>query len=228
MYDPAAMVNRRWITYCLIGLAAIVASSAGEAQNADSEAAREKWQRIPELFKALGIVEGSTVADIGAGTGFLTVRLAAAVGPSGRVYAVDIAPDALKTLSARVAKAGLSQVQVVTSTEDDPNLPPSALDAVVMINTYHEIGKPDVVLGHVFKSLKPSGRLALYEPSPKTTGESRADQVSHHVLDPGIIVAELKSAGFEVVTREDGFSANPSGPDAPYPYSLIVARRPRQ
>src|SRR5678816_3376043 len=77
------------------------------AQSTDADAAREKWQRIPQLLTAGGIGPGAVVADVGAGSGFLTTRLAAAVGPSGRVYAVDISADALKTLRVKVAEQKL-------------------------------------------------------------------------------------------------------------------------
>jgi predicted methyltransferase len=81
------------------------------------------------------------------------------------------------------------------------------------------------VLQHFREALKPGGRLVLCEPRPTTSGTSRADQVKKHVLSPEIIVDELKAAGFDIVSREDSFTANPSGPE-PAPYSLVVAKKP--
>jgi precorrin-6B methylase 2 len=209
-----------WLS--LAGMLVLAAVVTG--QSTDVEAAREKWQRLPELFAAMGIREGATVADVGAGNGFLTVRLAAAVG-SGRVYAVDIAPEAVKRLRERLAKNNVTNVDVIEATEEDPRLPAGTLDAVVMINAYHEVTQTATVLQRFREALKPGGRLVLCEPRPTTSGASRAEQVKKHVLSPELIVDELKTAGFDIVSREDSFTANPSGPE-PAPYSLVVARKP--
>jgi ubiquinone/menaquinone biosynthesis C-methylase UbiE len=195
------------------------------AQSDDADAAREKWQRIPELLRAAGIGPGAVVADVGAGSGFLTTRLAAAVGPAGRVYSVDISQDALKTLRTKVESQNLTNVVIVEGAEDDPRLPAGALDAVVMINAYHEIAAPQKVLARVREALRPGGRLVLCEPRPKTPDGTRAEQAKRHVIEPRFVVSELKDAEFEITTMDEAFAANPSGPDAPYPYSLIVARR---
>jgi predicted methyltransferase len=209
-----------------LGLAAmLVLAPVVTGQSIDAEPAREKWQRLPELFAAMGAREGATVADVGAGNGFLTVRLAAAVGSAGKVYAVDIVPDVVKKLRDRLAKNKVTNVDVVEAIEDDPRLPVGALDAIVMINAYHEVTQTATVLQRFRDSLKPGGRLVLCEPRPTTSGASRAEQVKKHVLSPDLIVDELKTAGFEIVSREDSFTANPSGPE-PAPYSLVVARKP--
>jgi protein-L-isoaspartate O-methyltransferase len=108
-------------------LTIVAGGTVAHAQSRDPEAAREKWQRVPDLVAAMRITEGARVADVGAGGGFLTVRLAAAVGPSGRVYAVDIVAAVLQKLRDRVATAGLSNVEVVEATEDDPRLAPESV-----------------------------------------------------------------------------------------------------
>jgi predicted methyltransferase len=208
---------------CLVVM--LVLAPAVTGQSIDPDAPREKWQRVPDLFAAMGVREGAVVADVGAGNGFLTVRLAAAVGSPGKVYAVDIVPDVLKRLRERLAKANISNVDVIEGTEDDPRLPKGALDAVVMINAYHEVAQAATVLQRFREALKPGGRVVLCEPRPKTSGRSRADQMKGHVLSPDLIVEDLKVAGFEIVSREDSFTANPSGPE-PEPYSLVVARKP--
>jgi predicted methyltransferase len=217
------MYSRLKLWLGLVGM--LVLAQTAAAQSIDAEPAREKWQRLPELFAAMEVREGASVADVGAGNGFLTVRLAAAVGAAGKVYAVDIVPDVIKRLRERIAKGQITNVEVIEGTEDDPRLPPGALDAVVMINAYHEVTKAATVLQHFREALKPGGRLVLCEPRPTTSGTSRADQVKKHVLSPEIIVDELKAAGFDIVSREDSFTANPSGPE-PAPYSLVVAKKP--
>jgi predicted methyltransferase len=198
-----------------------VAATIASGQSLDSEAGRERWQRVPDLVAAMNLTEGSRVADVGAGRGFLTVRLAAAVGASGRVYAVDIVPDVLKGLRERITKDGLKNVEVVEGAEDNPKLPADSLNAIVMVNAYHEVVDYRGMLGHFRTALKAGGRLALCEPRPVTPGAPREAQAKKHVLSPDLIVEELKQAGFEIVARDDAFTANPSGPE-PAPYSLVV------
>jgi ubiquinone/menaquinone biosynthesis C-methylase UbiE len=217
--------HSRGFPFLLAVLCWLPVAARTTAQSADSDAAREKWQRIPELMQAAGIHAGAVVADVGAGSGFLTIRLAAAVGPNGKVYAVDVSPDALKSLRAKVEGQHLTNVEVIEGAGDDPRLPAGALDAIVMINAYHEIAAPQPVLARLREALRPGGRLALCEPRPKTAGGARDEQVTHHVLEPRYIVGELVQAGFEIVTTDESFAANPSGPDSPYPYSLVVARK---
>ena len=116
-------------------------------------------------------------------------------------------------------------MEVIEGAEDDPRLPAASLDAAVMINTYHDITQSQSVLARLREALKTDGRLVLCEPRPTTPGETREEQVKRHVLSPDLIVAEVKEAGFEIVRRDDSFTANPSGPE-PAPYSLVVARKP--
>ena len=98
------------------------------AQPAGGEGGRESWQRVPDIFSALGIVSGSKVADVGAGDGFFTTRLEKAVGTDGRVYAVDVSKNALDRLTRRVADAGLTNVDAILGTPADPRLPAATLD----------------------------------------------------------------------------------------------------
>jgi ubiquinone/menaquinone biosynthesis C-methylase UbiE len=202
---------------------AVMTSAVG--QSPPAEEARDRWQRVPDLFDAMGVKEGATVADVGAGGGFLTVRLAQAVGASGRVYAVDIVPAVLDRLRKRLAEASVRNVEVVEGAPNDPRLPAGRLDAIVMVNSYHEVPDHAAVLRKFRDALKQSGRLVLCEPRPKAQGTTRAEQVTSHVLSPDLIVQEVTAAGFELVRRDDDFTANPSG-GANAPYSLIVAAKP--
>jgi predicted methyltransferase len=210
-----------------VGLVLVLVLSGGvRGQSADPEADREKWQRVPELFAAMGVRDGATVADVGAGYGFLTVRLARAVGPTGKVYAVEIAPKAIAALRDLLAKSNITNATVVEGAEDDPRLPPGALDAIVMVNAYHEVADHATVLQRFREALKPGARLVLCEPLPTSrSGPSRAEQVKQHELSTDFIVAEVKAAGFEMVSRDDSFAVHVSG-GKPYPYSLVVASKP--
>jgi ubiquinone/menaquinone biosynthesis C-methylase UbiE len=174
------------------------------------------------LFAAAHVGVGARVADLGAGDGFLTVRLASAVGPSGKVYAVDIDEKALDGLRHRLADAHIANVDVVVGAEDDPHLPGVGLDAAFIVNAYHEMPKGVAVLQRVLAALKPGGRLVLCEPVPRTANQTRAAQMSDHVLDPVLILEDLRAAGFQIVDRQDAFATNFGGTK----FGFIVARRP--
>src|SRR5262245_42022559 len=104
---------------------------------ADEEKQREAWQRVGDILRAMDARPGATVADIGAGDGFFTSRLAAAVGPSGRVYAVDISDSALERLRKRLDEQAIRNVTVINGTTADPRLPAGLLDAALIVNAYH-------------------------------------------------------------------------------------------
>ena len=184
-------------------------------------AQREGWQEIPRIFVALRIREGSQVADLGAGNGYMTARLARAVGEQGGVWAVDISPDALETLRKRKADGPYPQIRVVEGGEKNPRLPKRALDGVLIVNAYHEMTKYRSILKHIYRSLKPGGRLVLVEPyNPDTRSAPRAEQVRVHDIAPELVEAEIRSAGFSIIEREDDFIDNNKS-------SLLIGQRPR-
>src|SRR5687767_3226138 len=119
------MTARLKLSLCLVLI--LVLSPGVRGQSADPEADREKWQRVPDLFAAMGVRDGATVADVGAGYGFLTVRLARAVGPTGEVYAIDIDPKAITALRDLLAKSNITNATVVEGAANDPRLPSGAL-----------------------------------------------------------------------------------------------------
>jgi predicted methyltransferase len=124
---------------------------------------REAEEAPTRALRIVSVTAGSTVADVGAGSGYFTERLARLVGPSGRVYATDIQPGMLRLLEQRIARARLSNVTPILGEPDDPKLPALAIDLVLMVDVYHELGAPQRVLGHLRKALKPGGRLVLIE-----------------------------------------------------------------
>lgn len=168
--------------------------------------AREGWQRVPDILVALNVVPGAHLADVGAGDGFFTVRLARAVGPTGRVIAVDISREALDRLRARLADDQLSNVDVVQGEVSDPHLPAESLDGVLIVNAYHEMEAFERMLDHIRRALKPGGRLVLVEPlDPRLRGEPRARQTKAHSLDAGFADRELRASGFDVIGLRDPF-----------------------
>jgi SAM-dependent methyltransferase len=124
---------------------------------------REQEEKPGLALEALGDLTGAAVADIGAGTGYFTVRLAARVGPAGRVYANDLQPEMLRMLDARLQRERIANVTLVQGAIDDPRLPPASLDLVLMVDVYHELSEPQKMLRAIRAALKPAGRLVLLE-----------------------------------------------------------------
>jgi ubiquinone/menaquinone biosynthesis C-methylase UbiE len=192
----------------MVGLAALAIAgqdAVGEARLREDNR-REALQRVPEILVALGALPGARVADVGAGDGFFSVRLARAVGPGGHVIAEDVDSEALDRLRARLADAALTNVEVVRGTLDDPQLPDGALDAILIVDAYHEMEDFAAMLEHVRHALKPEGRLVLVEPfDPRLLGESRQRQTKSHALSPSYAEQELRAAGFFVTALRDPF-----------------------
>ncbi len=153
--------------------------------------ARLQPQRI---LKLLGVGAGSTIADIGAGGGWLTVRAAREVGPDGIVFAEDINPEAIKAIRDRAEREHLPQVRPVLGLPDDPKLPSHSLDAVVILKTYHEIAHPNLLLQNLIPALKPEAKLGIID---------RNGNGANHGLDEAVVVRELAAAGFRQVGRYD-------------------------
>ncbi len=161
---------------------------------------RDDWQRAPDIFAALGVTTGSRVADLGAGQGWLTTRLAKAVGPTGRVFASDIDQNALRSLAETLVKDSLRNVELVLAEDDDPRLPFESLDGVVIVNAYHEMTKRVSVLDGIKRALRPGGKLVIVENTPHDTAfVTRKQQTSHHVLAIDFVRDDLEAQGFEIL-----------------------------
>jgi len=124
---------------------------------------REREEEPSKAVAALDIRPGQIVADVGAGSGYYTVRLAERVGAAGKVYATDIQPQMLTLVQQRVARERLTQVEVVQATETDARLPQNQFDLILMVDVYHELARPQEVLRQLRTALKPDGRLVLIE-----------------------------------------------------------------
>jgi SAM-dependent methyltransferase len=128
------------------------------------ERSEREFEEAPDkALDALGPLTGLTVADVGAGSGYFTVRLGARVGPNGRVYANDLQPEMLKMLAARLARENVRNVTLVQGAPDDVKLPPAAIDMVLMVDVYHECSEPQKMLRAIRMALRPGGRLVLLE-----------------------------------------------------------------
>ena len=156
---------------------------------------REQEEAPDRALDAIGVTTGQTVADVGAGSGYFTVRLAQRVGASGRVFAVDIQPEMIALLDARVSRERLANVRTVLGAEDDPRLPAATADLVLMVDVYHELQKPQLMLQHIKRALAPNGRLVLLEYRKEDpTVPIRAE----HKMSIADAKAELDAEGFEL------------------------------
>ena len=124
---------------------------------------RAEEEQPDKAIALLGIAKGATVADIGAGNGYITWRLAERVGPTGKVFANDIQPEMLEMLRRNMQQRKLRNVETVLGTYDDPKLPANTLDLVILVDVYHEFSEPQKMLRRIRESLKPDGRLVLLE-----------------------------------------------------------------
>lgn len=185
----------------------LVGVSLSAQDRASDEGRREQWQKVDRIFAAMAVRQGATVADVGAGDGFFTSRLSRAVGPQGQVYAVDIDDKALELLRRRLQDEQVQNVTVVKGAPDDPKLPERALDAALIINSYHEMPQYQAMLAGLRRALKPDGRLVIVEPVSETKrGRPRADQARDHEIDPEFVLQDARAAGFRVVGLEDPFT----------------------
>jgi ubiquinone/menaquinone biosynthesis C-methylase UbiE len=128
------------------------------------ERSERELEESPDVaVRLLQIPQGASVADIGAGSGYITLLLSAAVGPTGRVFANDLQPQMIEILRRRLASQNVKNVTLVQGSIDDPNLPPASVDLALMVDVYHELARPQAMLQKLRTALKPGGRLALLE-----------------------------------------------------------------
>ena len=124
---------------------------------------REEEENPDKAIRALDLQSGMTVADVGAGSGYFTLRMAKLVGPGGKVYASDIQQQMLDLLKARLGSEKISNVELVRGTLTDPKLPPGKMDLILMVDVYHEFSEPQAMLRKMKEALAPDGRLVLIE-----------------------------------------------------------------
>jgi ubiquinone/menaquinone biosynthesis C-methylase UbiE len=158
------------------------------------EPGREKRLQIDRVMDLLQLKAGSTVADIGAGSGWFSVRAARRVGANGRVIAEDINAKAVAYIQQRAQREHLANIVPVLGTPDDPKLTPNSLDAALMLKVYHEIAHPPLVLANLRAALKPGARFGIID---------RNGNGADHGLKESIVRDEVEHAGFRQVARYD-------------------------
>jgi len=150
---------------------------------------RDERLQINRVMDMLGIAPGKSVADIGAGSGWFTVRAARRVTSSGTVYAVDINPKAIQYIDRRAKKEQLENIKSILSRPDDPQVPAHSIDAVLLLKTYHEVAHPVVLLRNLRSSLKPGAKIGIID---------RNGNGANHGLSKDVIVREAAQAGYEL------------------------------
>jgi ubiquinone/menaquinone biosynthesis C-methylase UbiE len=161
---------------------------------------RDAWQRPDQIMDALGIADGSVVADLGAGGGWFTVRLARRVGPRGRVYAEDIQRQMIESIERRVKREGFSgRVKTVLGTALDPKLPDGTLDAALFVDAYHEVEHPVALLRNLAKALKPDGRIGIVDFTSEGGGPGPG---MNERVDPQQVIRNATDAGLRLLSRE--------------------------
>ena len=156
---------------------------------------RESWQQPDKVVSELDIRPGERVADLGAGDGYFLPHLSAAVGPEGRVYAVDIEPEKVEAIREQYASEG-SNVVPVLGTPDDPKLPDAGVDLVFLVNTYHHIEDRPAYFRSLRKNLSPIGRVVVIEPDAEQWGFFALWISSDHASRAAAVVAEMETAGY--------------------------------
>ena len=160
------------------------------------ERAEREQEEAPSLaIAALDLRAGMKVADIGAGSGYYTVRMARTVGPEGRVYATDIQVGMLSMIQRRARQEQLQNIVPVLGAVDDPKLPPAALDLALMVDVYHELAEPQAFMRRLREALKPDGRLVLIEYRKE---DPRVPIREEHKMSVAMVRQELSADGYTV------------------------------
>jgi ubiquinone/menaquinone biosynthesis C-methylase UbiE len=199
------------VTLCLLASAAAGVSgrqdnsAAADQQRKTSEpysgdlsifesAGRDERLQISRVMDILSIRSGKSVADIGAGSGWFTVRAAKRVGAGGAVYAVDINPEAVRYISDRAGKEKLANVKAILSKPDDPLLPKDSVDAVLLLKTYHEVSHPVELLRNLRASLRAGAKVGIID---------RNGNGEDHGIGSDVVIREAKEAGYRLMEKYD-------------------------
>jgi ubiquinone/menaquinone biosynthesis C-methylase UbiE len=179
----------------------LIATAPGTAQSTEQLAADAK-----RVIEALDIHSGSVVAEIGAGDGALTLRIAEAVGSTGRVFSNELSQERGDAIRAQVQKAGRQNVTIVTGGDDDTGLPDRCCDGIFMRDVYHHFTNPVAMNASILKALRPGGKLVILEFGPPPGSESpdvaRRAEDGQHGITPATLERELTAAGFEILSTQ--------------------------
>lgn len=168
---------------------------------------REVYDKRREIVAATGVEPGMAVADIGAGTGLFTLLFASAVGPQGRVYAVDVLQEFVDNILRRAQARGLANVEGVVNTQNDAALPPQSVDLAFISDTYHHFEQPGAMLQAIHRALRPGGTLVIVD-FRRAEGESSPWVMEHVRAGKDTVVREVEAAGFALWGEEEFLREN--------------------
>lgn len=204
-------MNRRFRTSLLIRVLCLLALSAPAARPQASDTrktstpytgdlsifespGRDKRLQIDRVMDILSITQGKKVADIGAGSGWFTMRAARRVGEAGKVFAVDINPEAVRYIEDRAQKEGLHNIATILGQEDNSLLPANEVDAVLLLKTYHEVAKPIALLRNLRASLRTGAKVGIID---------RNGNGENHGVQQDVVIREAGEAGYDLVGKYD-------------------------
>ena len=212
------MSDKRWMT-CLAGVVLLLAAGAalstiGQAPASTTQQQQQRKTSTPytgdlsvfdypdrdqklhinQVMDLLAIAPGKSVADIGAGSGWFTVRAARQVAPTGTVYAVDINPDAIEYIDDRAKKENLTNIKTILGAAGDPRLPPDSVNAVLLMKTYHEVAQPVELMKNLHSALRPGARVGIID---------RNGNGQNHGVDKKVVEQEVESAGYRLIEEHD-------------------------
>ena len=232
MHAPARLVRLLLTTLGMLCAATLVWAQAAKTSQRQSEPQRghgrlfapqdlgmlegpdrEAWQRPDRVMDALGIADGSVVADLGAGGGWFTIRLARRVGPNGLVYAEDIQPQMIEAIERRVQREALKNVTTVLGSADNPTLPESQLDVALMVDSFHEVEDTHALLTNIRSALKQGGRLGIV--GFRNDGGGGPGPPIEERIEPAQVVRAVEAAGLTFASRDLSL---------PYQYLLIFVK----
>jgi SAM-dependent methyltransferase len=205
------MQYRRFLAFCLLTSLLCHAAAVLPAQTATSQhrptstpysgdlsifetPGRDQKLHINQVMDILAITPGKSVADIGAGSGWFTVRAARRVGNAGEIYAVDINPAAIQHIDERVRQEQLSNVKTILGKAGDPELPPNSVDAVLLLKTYHEVAEPVALMRNLRAALRPGARVGIID---------RDGNGEDHGVHKKIVLREADEAGYRLLEEHD-------------------------
>jgi predicted methyltransferase len=202
-----------------LSLLAVLYAPCAAAAQPDSncpevDAMRDTWQRPAEVMDAMGATVGSAVADIGASQGYFTFHLARRVGLQGKVYATELHEQErhLNFIRACAKQEGLSQIETIIGADDDPHLPKAALDAILLVDTYHAMHQYNAMLKGMYRALKPGGKLIIIDQLPSKPGKERETHSRRHEMPEEWVRKDTARNGFRFVGKHGDILAAESRP----------------
>lgn len=188
----------RAMSRLILGLLPLLTIACTNASKLDVSrvGSRAMWQRPDDVVRALNLGPGDTVADLGAGDGYFVSYLAAAVGPDGAVYAVEVDPEVVPELEKTISDEKLENVEVVVGGYRDPKLPDGTLDVILIVNTYHHIEDREEYFRNLQQDLAPGGRVAVIEPNEDLSGVLSLFLDEGHTSRAPEVRAEMVEAGY--------------------------------